>query len=154
MLIIAIIMLLGVSYAQKSLFDIEFDAPIAATEAMLKAKGFVETSRDGTKINYGTESIPGLSSLELYMNNEQTSVDHWKLYYDISSDPDLESSVLIQLGEIHGEYQVKDDYDYDYVWYYDSGKALYVSTDAYLRMVLNYTEGNWRDDDWYYYGWF
>ena len=145
-LIIGLILVFGISYAQKSLYDIEFGASIAETEEMLKDQGFQETGRMSTMITYKAKDIPEFISLELFMNDEQTSVARWRLQYKVSADMVVESAVLSQIHEIHGDYQVKDDLDYNYIWYFPTDKALYISTYADGRMVLSYSRGNWEED--------
>ena len=57
-LIIGLILVFGISYAQKSLYDIEFGASIAETEEMLKDQGFEEIGRMSTMISYHAKDIP------------------------------------------------------------------------------------------------
>ena len=152
LLIIGIILAVGISYAQMNLFDLEFDAPIAATAAMLKAKGFAETARDYTKITYTAKDFPSLLALELYMNDEGTSVAHWRLEFAIASYTDVETSVMNQIKTLHGDWQYEDNFGYDYIWYLPEGKALYVRAYENDYMELNYTRGNFDDDNRNFYG--
>ncbi|HRY83342.1 MAG TPA: hypothetical protein P5533_01785 [Candidatus Cloacimonadota bacterium] len=156
LLICSLIMLVSLIFGQKSLYDIAFDAPLAETEAMLKSKGFMEINRVGGDITYNSDTIPNLLLLQIRMNDDKNAVQGWELRYDLSQDSDVEPYVIDMLKEIHGEYQVYNDYDYDYIWYFPNDKALYVSVYSSGRLVLYYTNGNWDDDDYYYYedyGW-
>ena len=154
LLIICLTLLLGLSYAQKSLFDIEFGAPIAETETMLKAQGFEEIGRTEDRITYLIASINNLSALEINLNAEKTQVAGWRVEYDLSLDPDGENDfvagIIDQLIEIHGEAQVEYDFDCDYIWYFPGGKALYITVYSGDLMELFYADGNYDDDASYY----
>lgn len=155
-LLIGLILLTGLIFGQKSLFDIEFDASLESADTILKAQGFTEINRVGSTITYSPTDIPDLTQLDLRINPETQLVISWELRYDTRTNEGVVNRVVDQLIAIHGEYQVYDDYDYDFIWYFDTGKAIYVSEYNDGRLVLYYTTGNWDDDDYYYYeyyGW-
>ena len=152
LIILGLVLVIGLSYAQKGMFDIEFGAPLTETEVMLKAQGFVESSRTEYMITYTNASLPNLSALDLSMNDEKTQVVRWKLRYDLSLDPeaaeDFVAQIVDQLYVLHGKDPIEYDYDCDYIWYFPDNKVVYVTIYPEDTMLLYYTTGNQEDDGW------
>lgn len=150
LLLIGFILLMVSAYAQTGLFGIKFGAPADSTITMLQKQGLAIVSREATKVNFNGGKVPNLKGLSLYLSSDSTSVNSWNLAYDLSAGPEAGEAVIEALGELHGAYDVLEDYDYDYIWYFPNDKALYVSMFS-DSMLLEYTSGNWDDDDYYYY---
>ena len=154
LIIIGLVLVIGLSYAQKGMFDIEYGAPITETETMLKAQGFVESYRADDLISYGKSSISNLTTLDLRMNDEKTQVVGWRVEYDLSLDPETEydfvAETIDQLIEYHGVAQIEYDFDSEYIWYFPDGKALYITVYSGDLMELFYTNGSLEDDTNYY----
>jgi len=151
LLMIALALLATAFFAQSSLYDLAYDAPLNDTVASLKAKGFVETSRTDKSVNFNGGKDQELPVVKLSLNTDGQSIAGWVLEYNLKDQPDLAETILASLEALHGEASVVADYDYDYIWYFADNKALYVTLYTGDSLTLDYTYGNWDDDDYYYY---
>lgn len=152
LLMIALTLLVTAFFAQSSLYDLAYDAPLNDTVASLKAKGFVETGRTDKSVILNGGEDQELPVVNLHLSTDGQSIARWDLEYSIKDNADLPATILASLEALHGEASVVNDYGYNYIWYSADNKALYVTlsfTDNTL--FLEYTYGNWDDDDYYYY---
>jgi len=152
LLMIGLVLLATVIFAQSSLYDLSYGATLNDTVSKLKAKGFVETARTDQYVTLSGGKDPILPLIKLYFNPDSPNISSWRLDYNLKGNPDLEKTILASLKALHGECTVTDDYDCDYIWYFADDKALYITVYAGDSMTLEYNYGNWDDDDYYYYG--
>lgn len=152
-IVVGLLLLATTIFAQRSLYDIQFDDVGSAAEmiAKLKAQGFVETERIENKFILNGPSDSDLPKLELQFDLSLTHIVYWKVVYNLVSKPDLAETILAKLTALHGRRSVEDDYDYDYIWYFPDYKALYVTHTEGVSLILDYTFGDWDEDDFYYY---
>ncbi len=136
-----------------SLYGIAFGADAEATVLMLKSKGFVEFTRGPKSIHLKRNDNPKLPNIDLDLDEESKFVVGWELYFEPKDNPDILDSILTSLEELHGECDVESDFDADYIWYFPSDKALYLEIYGEGDFNLDYTNGNYDDDeyDYYYY---
>lgn len=151
LLMIGLALLATAIFAQSSLYDLAYDAPLNDTVANLKAKGFVEIARTEKQVTLNGGEDPELPLVKLYLNTDSPTVSSWKLEYNLQDQPELAETILASLEALHGECSVTNDYDYDYIWYFADNKALYITLYTGDSLTLDYTYGNWDDDDYYYY---
>jgi hypothetical protein len=98
--------------AQTSLYDMQYGDGVTATLARLKAKGFVESSREDGLFTYKGAKDPNLPTIYIYLSPDRESVNGWKMEYDLKAKPELATQILASLVALHGKSSVYDDYDY------------------------------------------
>lgn len=151
MLLIAILFTAVFSYAQKGLFDLEFDAIANEALLLIESKGFVETSREGTYIKYESSESANLPILNLNLTVDKAALDSWSFVYDIAPESPEITNLLQELVDLHGEPDIVDDFDCDYIWYYPNDRAIYVYPATTGQYIVSYTYGNFDEDEFYYY---
>ncbi len=151
--VLGMLLLSTAIFAQRSLYDIEFGDVGSAAEmiAKLKAQGFVEIENVENKYILEGQSDSNLPKLEIQFDPSLTHIVVWKAVYNLVAKPELAETILAKLTALHGRCSVKDDYDYDYIWYFPDYKALYVTHTEGVSLILDYTIGDWDEDDFYYY---
>ncbi len=148
---LGILLLASAVFGQTSLFDMKYGDSYSQTIARLKSKGFVEVDHSDKHYHLSGGAKSMLPEIMVYLSIDGKSVFSWKVTYDLKSDPAAEKKVIASLVDLHGKYSVKDDYDYNYIWYFPNNKALYVDVYNGDSILLDYTTGNLDDDDLYYY---
>lgn len=144
------IVLIVTAFAQTGMYGIKFGAPVKEMDKQLRGSGFKIKESSESSTTYTNSTLPSLISLELRDSSSNDSVSGWTIKYDIEKDEKVQTNVLAKLKELHGEHDVSDDYDCDYIWYFPNDHALYVTVYP-TNIELNYTIGNWDDDEYYYY---
>ena len=150
LLVFALILLITSVYAQKGMFEISYDDSVSTTIAHLKDKG-IELRFDDRiyRGSFGTE--PEASQIIIYPSYDSLTVSQWEIRFNLGDKTKTEVDIIEELKSIHGDYDVYQDYDYDYIWYFPNDRAHYVfiTNDGFVN--ISYTFGNWDEDDYYYY---
>jgi len=136
--------------AQVSLFGLQFGAKTDDVKALLKSKGFGDGQQNGSIIVYTPTADSKLPKIALTLSDDLTLLDSWDITYYFNGNPDMMIDILNNIAQIHGEVSVIDDYGVDYIWYFPNNHVLYVY-EYNDRVLLDYTDGNWDDDEYYWY---
>jgi len=136
--------------AQASLFGLEFGAKTEDVKALLKSEGFSEYSQNDNLIVFTPASASVIPTIKLTLTDDGSKLYRWTVTYPTTGNEDITLDVLAALAEIHGTVDVVDDYGMDYIWYFPGDRALYIN-DIGDKLLLDYTFGNWDDDDYYWY---
>ena len=115
---LGILLLASAVFGQTSLFDMKYGDSYSQTIARLKSKGFVEVDHSDKHYHLSGGAKSMLPEIMVYLSIDGKSVFSWKVTYDLKSDPAAEKKVIASLVDLHGKYSVKDDYDYNYIWYF------------------------------------
>jgi len=136
--------------AQVSLFGLQFGAKTEDVKALLKSKGFSEYSQNDNFMVFTPASASVIPTIKLTLTDDGSKLYRWTVTYPTTGNEDITLDVLAALAEIHGTVDVVDDYGMDYIWYFPGDRALYIN-DIGDKLLLDYTFGNWDDDDYYWY---
>ncbi len=148
-LILSVLLLSALAFAQTGMFDITFDTAFQAVDKELKAKGFVLVPEDETNAVYTHPQKPDLKELAIRYTGDANLISGWTIQWDTTKSS--QDALLEELKKLHGEPDVEEDFDYDYIWYLENDKALYVDVYTSEEMKMVYTEGNYDDDYYWYY---
>lgn len=136
--------------AQVGLFGLEYGAKTEDVKALLKSKGFSEVKQVGSDVFFSPATTSELPTITLTLTSDGANLYEWDVSYPTIGNPDIIDNVYKELVEIHGEEDVLYDYGMDYIWYFSGDHALY-AIEAGGKFLLEYTYGNWDDDDYYWY---
>lgn len=150
LLVFGLLLFVTCIFAQRGLFDIAYGDSIITTITNLEAKGF-DVQQEGRTYLVSSQNNSDLPYIKIYTSNDSLYVYEWGLHYNLNATAQTESLIIAQMVELHGDYDVRNDYDYDYIWYLNNDRAIYVYIVSDDRLIIEYTFGNWDDDDFYYY---
>jgi hypothetical protein len=152
LLVLSLILMTGLAFAQTGMFGIEFDSPKADTDKALKAQGFQVKETQEYSTEYTHPKRPDLIGLKVEWSVDNETVMSWIINFDISKKDTTGEAVLAEVEKLHGDDDVTDDFDCDHIWYFDNDKALYMDIYESTKVVLRYTWGTYDDDEYWYYG--
>ena len=151
LMIVIVLLFSALVFAQTGMFGIEFNAPLSRVNAALEAAKFTQTELESSSAKYTNNTKPNLISLTVRFEGSEKVISGWTIEWDLSTNTTDDVSILNEIRKLHGETDVEDDFDYDYIWYLENDKALYVLVYPGETMQMNYTEGNYDDDFYWYY---
>jgi len=138
-------------FAQAGMFGVEFGVPVEQVDKALKQQGFQVKESNDVQTVYTHPKQANLTSLEVSRNSDDGTVSMCQIVFDISKTDMSGEAVLAEIEKLHGDPAVVDDFDYDYVWYFENDKALYVDVNDGQTVILMYQDGNFDDDYYWYY---
>ena len=150
MFLFMLLVLAATLSAQTGLFGIWYGAKAEDVKALLKSQGFGDGTQNGAEIDYTPPAESKLPKISLTLTDDHTLLSYWSITYYLSDNPDVMLDILSNIAQVHGEASVVADFGVDYIWYFPDNHALYVYEYS-DKAVLNYTNGNWDDDDYYWY---
>lgn len=152
MLIVVLLAFCTLAFAQAGMFGIEAGAGADKVDRALKQQGFQVKESSDSKTVYNHPKKANLKSLDVIKDSSTGAVVEWLVLFDISKEDTSGAAILAEIKKLHGDTDVEDDFDADYIWYFSDDRALYVTVDEGDTILLDYASGNYDDDyDWYCY---